>query len=186
MYSTVNSRNQSKRCIAWRLKYSICLLSLWRAVCRWFKHGNSILTPVVKIINSIRSRGLNHRQFKTFRPEINCEQTDDVFYSKIRWLSCGKALKRFWDQIEIFLQHKTLDLSVFENVSKYLNQLNTSLQGRNQPITRMKDLINGFEGKLENLGNSLKKKNLFHFPTLNSVTSLSYSLIQNSNRTSRF
>ncbi|XP_057671356.1 protein FAM200A-like [Diorhabda carinulata] len=50
---------------------------------------------VVKTINFIRSRGLNHRQFKTFLDEISAEYNDVTYYCEVRWMSKGKMLKRY-------------------------------------------------------------------------------------------
>jgi hypothetical protein len=41
---------------------------------------------VVKTINLIRSRGLNHRQFQTFLIELNSQV---IYFCEVRWLSRG-------------------------------------------------------------------------------------------------
>ncbi|KAH1028340.1 hypothetical protein HUJ05_001701 [Dendroctonus ponderosae] len=46
----------------------------------------NVLNVVVKTINFIRSRGLNHRQFKAFLDEISVEYNDVTYYCKVRWL----------------------------------------------------------------------------------------------------
>ena len=57
------------------------------------------MNVVVKTINFIRSRSLNHRQFKAFLNEISAEYDDVTYYCEVRWLSKGKMLKRFYELI---------------------------------------------------------------------------------------
>ena len=54
-----------------------------------------LMTDIVKIVNFIRSRGLNHREFKAFLDEVGSEYEDVVYFSKVRWLSRATTLKRF-------------------------------------------------------------------------------------------
>ena len=79
------------------------------ALCGHVLKVDNILKPVVKIINYIRSKSLNHRQFATFLKDIGCEHSDILYHSQIRWLSCERVLKRFWDlrhEIKMFLESK--------------------------------------------------------------------------------
>jgi len=55
------------------------------------------MKDVVKIVNFIRSRALNHREFKNFLSEIDAEQGDVIYFTDVRWLSRGKVLKRVFD-----------------------------------------------------------------------------------------
>ena len=67
-----------------------------------------VMDVVVKVVNFIRSRGLNHRQFKAFLEEIECPY-DVIYDNSVRWLSRAKVLQRFVDlmtEIEIFLMEK--------------------------------------------------------------------------------
>ena len=45
------------------------------------------MTDLVKAVNFIRSRGLNHREFKAFLDEVGSGYEDVVYFSKVRWLS---------------------------------------------------------------------------------------------------
>ena len=51
---------------------------------------------VVKTVNFIRARGLNHHQFDTFLRD-NDIQTDLPYHTEVRWLSQGAVLKRFFE-----------------------------------------------------------------------------------------
>ena len=64
---------------------------------------------VVKCVNYIQARGLNHRHFKTFLEELDSEYSDVVYFSAIRWLSRAVILKRFWNlrqEIKLFMESK--------------------------------------------------------------------------------
>lgn len=47
---------------------------------------------VIKTVNFIKSKGLNHRDFQTFLEQMESEYGDVLYYSKVRWLSSGKML----------------------------------------------------------------------------------------------
>jgi hypothetical protein len=44
-----------------------------------------------------KSKALNHRQFKQLLEELETEYGDLVYYCKVRWLSKGNMLKRFFE-----------------------------------------------------------------------------------------
>ncbi|KAL3854578.1 hypothetical protein ACJMK2_013842, partial [Sinanodonta woodiana] len=56
----------------------------------------ALMALVTKTINFIKSRGLNHRQFRSLLEEIGADYGDLVYCCEVRWLSRGKMLKRFW------------------------------------------------------------------------------------------
>jgi len=47
----------------------------------------NVITLVIKIINFIRGKGLNHRQFQEFLKVLSTEFTDVIYYTEVRWLS---------------------------------------------------------------------------------------------------
>ncbi|GFX08564.1 protein ZBED8 [Trichonephila clavipes] len=68
-----------------------------------------VMELVITIINSILAKALNHRQFKEFSFEMESEYTDLLLHNKVRWLSRGRALKRFmslFPKIKVFLLEK--------------------------------------------------------------------------------
>jgi hypothetical protein len=96
-------------------------------------------------INSIRSHGLNHRQFKKFIEHTDTPHSDLIYYSEVRWLSRGEALKRFNDLIDeiiSFLEEKgkqtgmlkepsfKCNLEFLVNVTAHLNDLNKKIDGK--------------------------------------------------------
>ena len=59
-----------------------------------------LMTDIVKVVNFIRPRGLNHREFiltfiHTYLDEVGSEYEDVVYFSKVRWLSRATTLRRF-------------------------------------------------------------------------------------------
>ena len=77
-----------------------------------------LMTDLVKAVNFIRSRGLNHREFKAFLDEVGSGYKDVVYFSKVRWLSKAATLKRFQlllPEIKVFLEEKKQNVDFLEN-----------------------------------------------------------------------
>ena len=49
-----------------------------------------VMDPVVRAVNSIRARGLKHRQFRSFLEDIEADFTDVLYHTNAHWLSMGK------------------------------------------------------------------------------------------------
>ena len=80
------------------------------------------MTDLVKAVNFIRSRGLNHREFKAFLNEFGSGYEDVEYFSKVRWLSKTATLKRFQlllPEIKVFSEEKQ-NVDFLEN-EKWLN-----------------------------------------------------------------
>lgn len=142
-----------------------------------------VIDVVTKIINYIRGRALNHRQFVEFLREVECQIEDLPYHTEIRWLSIGKVLQRFnvaIQEIIDFLRVKGKitqfpelqditwlnDLAFSVEIISYLNQLNSTLQGKNQYAFNMYSSIKAFIAKLEFFIEDLENQNLNHFPSL--------------------
>lgn len=111
-----------------------------------------VMTTVTQVVNFIRAKGLNHRQFKSFLDECGSEYTDVPYHTEVRWLSRGKVLNRFFElreEICQFLESKGKDtaelrekkflceLAFLCDISSHLDALNLQLQGRGRIITDM-------------------------------------------------
>ncbi|KAJ8352144.1 hypothetical protein SKAU_G00236200 [Synaphobranchus kaupii] len=114
------------------------------AICAKVTGFDHVMTPVVKIINSIRAKAKQHRTFKVLLEELSAEYGDLLLHTEIRWLSRGRILKRFLallGEIKEFMQSREEDTSLLDNtewlldlafltdVTEKLNNLNCELQG---------------------------------------------------------
>lgn len=73
------------------------------------------MTPVVRIINSIRAKAKQHRSFKLFLEELSAEYGDVLLHTDIRWLSRGKVLQRFFallNEIKAFMETRDEDTAL--------------------------------------------------------------------------
>ena len=68
------------------------------------------MTDLVKAVNFIRSRALNHHEFKAFLDEVGSEYEDIVYFSKVRWLSKAVLLPEI---IKVFLEKKKQNVDFF-------------------------------------------------------------------------
>jgi hypothetical protein len=162
-----------------------CFLHL-ENLCAQVLNMSHVMTVVVKVINSIKNSSLKHRQFQEYLSELECEYGDLIYYTKIRWLSRGNCLLRFWklrEEMEIFMNNNghnirelsddqwLLDLCFLTDITMKLNELNQKLQDKNKLITDCYQDIKSFVTKLQLYENQLRSNNLLHFPLLNDYKS---------------
>uniref|UniRef100_A0A8C5CPG7 SPIN-DOC-like zinc-finger domain-containing protein n=1 Tax=Gadus morhua TaxID=8049 RepID=A0A8C5CPG7_GADMO len=122
---------------------------------------------VVKTDHFLKSRGLNHRQFKTFLEQSEADFGEVIYFSAVRWLSRGATLKRFFNlrkEIREFMESKgqgltqlsdtkwLCDLALLVDVNTCLSDLNLKLQGHGKLIYTLFDNV------------KLKQGVLTHFP----------------------
>lgn len=157
------------------------------ALCGKSIKQNEVFKLVIKIINLIRggNRALLHRQLKQFLQETEAEYGDLLLYNHVRWLSAGKCMERFFaikKEIPTFLNKYVpsdttelekkfedpeflVQLAFLTDLINHLNILNSSLQGKNQTISILVGIINGFRSKLKLFKQTLENKSLAHFPS---------------------
>ncbi|XP_016407553.1 general transcription factor II-I repeat domain-containing protein 2-like [Sinocyclocheilus rhinocerous] len=156
------------------------------ALCAKAIQMDDVMTTVVKTINLIRSRALNHREFRAFLSDIDAEYGDVIYHSNVRWLSRGSALQWFYSlrsEIDQFLKEKNLtldqlndpdwlaDLAFLVDLTSHLNALNKSLQGKDQLISEMYAHLKSFAVKLRLFERQISDRNAVHFPSLSEIIS---------------
>ncbi|KAL0148361.1 hypothetical protein M9458_056341 [Cirrhinus mrigala] len=149
--------------------------------CLKYEH---VMSVVLKCINYIRSRSLQHRQFRAFLEEIEATYGDVLYFTEVRWLSRGNVLKRFFElrtEVKRFMEDGRMDVPEFDDpkwvmdlaflvdITQELNILNLKLQGPGQLITAAYESVKAFSTKLRLWKTQLSAKNLSHFTTCRSL-----------------
>ncbi|XP_076065008.1 general transcription factor II-I repeat domain-containing protein 2B-like [Oratosquilla oratoria] len=121
-----------------------------------------VMDVVIKSVNFIRARGLNHRQLNSLLEETH-ERTLP-YHTDVRWSSRGVVLKRVYElksERQMLMHEKgrnvqelkdkewVRDLAFMVDVTGHLHYQNTRLQGRNKPVIDIHDSIRAFELKLK-------------------------------------
>ncbi|KAK0154682.1 General transcription factor II-I repeat domain-containing protein 2 [Merluccius polli] len=134
-----------------------------QAICAKVMGFDHVMTPVVKIVNSIRSKATQHRSFKLLLEELSAEYGDLLLHTEIRWLSRGRVLQRFLSllgEIKEFMDSRgqdtallqdaewKLDLAFLTDITGKLNHLNCELQGKDKNVTDMISAVSAFRAKL--------------------------------------
>ncbi|KAG0714799.1 General transcription factor II-I repeat domain-containing protein 2 [Chionoecetes opilio] len=152
------------------------------SLCSRSANLTDVMSVVVKVVNSILSRSLNHRQFQALMDEVNAHYGDLLYFCEIRWLSHGAMLSRVCDllqEIATFLRQKNLPgadhfsnpqwlarLALLTDITTHLNDLNMNLQGKNILVTDMYSHITAFEVKLRLWEAQLAAGQFMHFPRI--------------------
>uniref|UniRef100_K7G575 DUF4371 domain-containing protein n=1 Tax=Pelodiscus sinensis TaxID=13735 RepID=K7G575_PELSI len=140
-----------------------------------------IMKVVVKIVNSIRARPLQHHLFKSLLNELDATYGELILHADVRWLSQGKVLQRFLElmpEINTFLKSRNevyselsdsawlLDFGFLTDMTSKLNELNCELQGKDRDLAHMLSAVNAFKLKLGLWASELENKTLHDFPSL--------------------
>lgn len=154
-----------------------------QSLCKSVLQLNHVVDPVVKLVNFIRARGLNHRQFITFLEETDADHQDLLYHSRVRWLSLGKVCQRVWElkeEIRSFLELMgksdefpelsdedwLCDFAFAVDILSHMNELNVKLQGKDQLAHDMYTNVRAFKSKLILFSRQMSNKSFAHFPTL--------------------
>jgi hypothetical protein len=73
-----------------------CLIHQENPFAKYVKMSN-VVTVVAKLGNSIRSKGLNHCQFKQILSDNDSENGDVRYYREVPWLNRGQMPKRVYE-----------------------------------------------------------------------------------------
>ena len=90
-----------------------------------------VLDVIVKLVNTIRTRGLTRREFRDFLDSIQSEYSDVLYYTKVRWLSAGRVFERIWElknEILSFFHEKqmSVECEMFEDTENGFQTLHFS------------------------------------------------------------
>nr|CAI5857681.1 unnamed protein product [Callosobruchus analis] len=122
--------------------------------------------------------GSNNQLHQSFLEEIGAVYTDVIYHTEVRWLSCGNMLRRFVAleaEIAQFLEdHKVFeelqsyewraDLYFLADIMGHINELNKSLQGKENMVFTMYNSVKAFCLKLSLFHNQLLNSEFAHFP----------------------
>ncbi|GCC26592.1 hypothetical protein chiPu_0005010 [Chiloscyllium punctatum] len=150
-------------------------------LCKSVLKINHVADVVTKIVNFIRARALNHRQFVALLEENETEHCDIGYHTAVRWLSLGKMLESVWElreEIQDFCVKKEngipqlsdadwiADLGFAVDVTALMNELNVKLQCKSLFVHEMDNLLKAFMRKLQLLSSQMEDNILTHLPTL--------------------
>lgn len=120
-----------------------------QALCIKSVNMDHVMQPVIKIVNYIRARPLQHRLFQALLRETEDKHNDLTLHCEVGWLSRGKVLERFYEvlpEIKTFLESSNedveqlhdqswlTDLAFCVDLMKQINTLNLTIRGKNIPI----------------------------------------------------
>ena len=140
-----------------------------------------MLNRLIKVVNIVKSRPLATRVFRVLCEYLGSTHKALLFHTE-RWLSKGKALKRFFElrELQIFLdsqnesEYESLftdefmlcKLAYIVDIFEIINSINTGLQGKESTIISLSENISSFKMKLKLWINQINQKKLYMSPTL--------------------
>jgi len=144
---------------------------------------SAVMQEVVAVVNFVKASAVNSRLFEKMCVDFGSEFQHLLFYSSVRWLSRGKVLRRVVElrtELQIFLNEKNhrhairfhekpwmLKVCYLNDVFASVNELNTSMQGRDQNIITLSEKLSAFKEKLLLWKGKLERGRTAAFPSLN-------------------
>ena len=135
------------------------------------------------MVNYFKSRPLNTRLFCALCDEMGVEVSGLLFHSTVRWLSRGKVLEKvatFREETHAFLKEQNHELAdrfrgdewiakllFLADVFSHVNQLNSSMQGKEKLFFDVLESIDALKGKIKLWMHRMKSGRLAAFPGLN-------------------
>ena len=121
-----------------------CITYHQEVLCKKVLDTKHVVDPVVNIINVIKARSLNRKQFITLLEDCDSDHSGIPYYTGVHWLTVGKVMRRIWDlktEILLFLKMKMKDkdypqlkqsellsdLAFAVDLFEHMNEVNTKL-----------------------------------------------------------
>ncbi|KAI9999434.1 hypothetical protein NQD34_018211 [Periophthalmus magnuspinnatus] len=152
------------------------------ALCAKMLNMREIMDVTTKIACSIRARSLQRRLFRAHLDKADCNHSELLLHTDVRWLSRGKFLQRFRElcpEIKEFFRvakhaeytqlhddQWLLDLAFLTDLTNMLNDLNVELQGKDKTVINMISSVNAFKRKMLHLLSKMKRHDLGNFQNL--------------------
>ena len=154
------------------------------SLCKGALNIKHVTDSIVNVVNLIRARGLNHKQFRALLEDLETEHLDVLYHSRVRWLSLDKVLRIVWElreEIVMFLEMKSiwsdfstnivdeewrLDFKFAIDIMEKLNELNVKLQGNGIFAHEMYMHVKSFQTKLSLFSRQASSNRFCHFPLL--------------------
>ena len=153
-----------------------------QALCAKMLNMREIMDVAMKIACSIRARSLQRRLFHAHLEKADCNHTELLLHTDVRWLSREKFLQRFREfcpEIKEFLlvtklaeyiqlndDQWLLDLAFLTDLTNMLNELNLELQGKDKNVVNMISSVNAFKRKIQHLSSKLQRHDLGNYQNL--------------------
>ena len=122
----------------------------------------SCLNRVIKMVNFVKASALNTQLFKRLCEDLSFDFTCLLYYTEVRWLSKGNAIRRLFELLLKFFKEKNHDfqndleskdfftrLAYLSDIFKVLNNFNLSFQGPNLTVTDFILKLRAFIRKLD-------------------------------------
>ncbi|XP_061820631.1 general transcription factor II-I repeat domain-containing protein 2-like [Nerophis lumbriciformis] len=154
-----------------------------QALCAKMLNRKEIMDVAMKIACSNRARSLQRRLFRAHLEKADCDHSELLLHTDVRWLSRGKFLQRFRElcpEIKEFFRVAAghaeytqlndgqwlLDWAFLTDLTNMLNDLNLELQGKDKTVINMISSVNAFKRKMKHLSSKLQRHDLANFQNL--------------------
>uniref|UniRef100_A0A669C9P0 HAT C-terminal dimerisation domain-containing protein n=1 Tax=Oreochromis niloticus TaxID=8128 RepID=A0A669C9P0_ORENI len=137
-----------------------------QALCAKMLNMKEIMNVATKIACSIRARSLQRRLFRAHLEKADCDHSELLLHTDVRWLSRGKFLQRFRElcpEIKEFFRVAGQAEYMQLNDGQWLLDL---LQGKDKTVINMISSVNAFKRKMQHLSLKLQRHDLINFQNL--------------------
>ncbi|KAL7402366.1 hypothetical protein ABVT39_013901 [Epinephelus coioides] len=120
-----------------------------QALCAKMLNMKEIMNVATKIACSIWARSLQRRLFRAHLEKAECDHSELLLHTDVRWLSQGKFLQRFRE--------------LLPEIKEFFRE---ELQGKDKTVINMISSVNAFKRKMQHLSSKLHRHDLANFQNL--------------------